>query len=142
MFWSRIDSDIVPGTESVMELYERGTEFAIRADGRELMNNRIHGSETALADLALDRIRDPLAARVLVGGLGMGFTLAAALKRVSPEAVVDIAEVVPGVVRWNQGPPAKPLATLGPTPRATLRFPRAPPCKSPGSPKEGGTRAT
>jgi hypothetical protein len=42
LFWSRIDSDIVPGTESVMELYERGTEFAIRADGRERMNNRIH----------------------------------------------------------------------------------------------------
>lgn len=96
-----------------MELYRRrgdspnppprGWEFAIRVEGRELMNNQVHGSEDALADIACARMAKRDDARVLVGGLGMGFTLAAALRGVGPEGSVTVAELVPAVVKWNRG---------------------------------------
>lgn len=101
--WVMVDSERVPGA-GVMDLLQRADEFVIRVDGRELMSNREHGSEDALADLACDRIGGRPDARVLVGGLGMGFTLARALSRVGPEARVVVAELVPAVVRWNRGP--------------------------------------
>ncbi|MEQ1504973.1 MAG: spermidine synthase [Myxococcota bacterium] len=99
-----VDRDDVPGTSSVMSLMRRGAEYLIWVDGRELMSDRQHGSEDALADLAFDRLADRPAARVLIGGLGMGFTLAAALRRLGPEGAVVVAELVPAVVRWNRGP--------------------------------------
>jgi len=86
-----------------MSLLRRGDELVIRVDDRELMGSRVHGSEDALADLACDRLRDCTAARVLVGGLGMGFTLAAALRRVGSAGQVVVAELVPVVVDWNRG---------------------------------------
>lgn len=90
-----------------MRLMRRGDELVINVDGRELMSNRVHGSEDALADLACDQLekRRPKRpdVRILVGGMGIGFTLAAALRRVGPEARVVVAELVPAVVTWNRG---------------------------------------
>lgn len=83
-------------------LAQRGEEFAIRMRGAELMNSRQHASEEALARLTLaDTVRIPRA-RVLVGGLGMGFTLRAALDMLAPDATVQVEELVPEVVAWNR----------------------------------------
>ncbi len=81
-------------------LVRRGDEWAIRAGGRVLMTSRTHGSEEALADRALRRVPRP--SDVLVGGLGMGFTLRAALERLPPGAHVWVAELVPELVAWNR----------------------------------------
>ncbi|MGM0914103.1 MAG: spermidine synthase [Pseudomonadota bacterium] len=96
----------IPGKGSELRLLQRNDEFSIRIAGApgELMNTRLHGSEDALAELACRRVADRPQARVLVGGLGMGFTLAAALKVLGAEAEVVVAELVPGVVEWNRGP--------------------------------------
>jgi len=102
--WEFLDRAQVPGGGAELCLYRRGEEFSIRANGRELMNSLVHGSEEALAELACDRIADCARPRILVGGLGMGFTLGAALKRLGTRARVVVAELVPAVVTWNQGP--------------------------------------
>jgi spermidine synthase len=68
------------------------------------MNSRVHGSEDALAELACAKIADNPCPRVLIGGLGMGYTMAAALKRLDDTAHVVVAELVPAVVEWNRGP--------------------------------------
>ena len=68
------------------------------------MNSRVHGSEEALAELAYARIAGRSRPRILIGGLGMGFTLAAALRRLGSEGRVVVAELVPAVVTWNRGP--------------------------------------
>jgi spermidine synthase len=105
--WKLIDSTPVPDTDGFMRLMQRDDELVIRVDGRELMSNRMHGSEDALADLACDHLekrsgKQP-AARMLIGGMGIGFTLAAALRRLGPEAQVVVAELVPAVIEWNRG---------------------------------------
>lgn len=102
--WELVDRVAVPGSDSVMSLLRRDRELAILVDGRQLMSSLVHGSEDALAELGCDRIGDRPQARVLIGGLGMGFTLAAALGRLGPEAEVVVAELVPGVIAWNRGP--------------------------------------
>ena len=96
----------IPGKGSELRLLQRNDEFSIRITGTpgELMNTRLHGSEDALAELACRRVADRPQVRVLVGGLGMGFTLAAALKAWGADAEVVVAELVPGVVEWNRGP--------------------------------------
>jgi spermidine synthase len=70
----------------------------------ELMNSRTHASEDALGSLSCQPLSGHAAASVLIGGLGMGFTLAAALQHLAEDAQVTVAELVPDVVRWNQGP--------------------------------------
>jgi spermidine synthase len=102
--WEFLESAQVPGGDGELCLYRRGEEFSIRVGSRELMNSRVHGSEEALAELACARIADRSRPRVLIGGLGMGYTLAAALRRLGPEGQVDVAELVPEVVAWNRGP--------------------------------------
>jgi spermidine synthase len=102
--WEFLDSAQVPGGDGELGLYRRGGEFSIRVAGRELMNSRVYGSEEALAELACARIADRPRPRVLIGGLGMGYTLAAALRRLGPEGRVVVAELVPAVVAWNRGP--------------------------------------
>jgi spermidine synthase len=101
--WDIIDEEAVPDDDGTIYLVSRGNEYAIHVDGRELMGNRAHGSEDGLADLACDRLADLESARILVGGLGMGFTLAAALRRVGPLGHATVAELLPAVVRWNRG---------------------------------------
>jgi spermidine synthase len=114
--WQLLESAPVPGSSQALCLYRRGNEFAIRVGNRELMNSRMHGSEDALADLACAKLTDR-SPRVLIGGLGMGFTLAAALRRLGPKSEVVVAELVPAVVAWNRGP----LGALAGHPLADLR---------------------
>jgi len=102
--WELLDTATVPGVGGDLRLYRRGEEYSIKAGYSELMNSRVHGSEDALAELACQRLSDRPNPRILIGGLGMGFTLAAALQQLGPEAEVVVAELVPAVVAWNQGP--------------------------------------
>lgn len=102
--WELLDSAQVSGGGGELCLYRRGEEFSIRVGGRELMNSRVHGSEEALAEVAYARVVDCPRPRVLIGGLGMGYTLAATLRRLGPEGRVVVAELVPAVVAWNLGP--------------------------------------
>lgn len=92
----------VPGSRSKMSLHRQGDEHSIWLDGVPLMTSRLHGSEEALAGLGCQNLSDRPGARVLVGGLGMGFTLAAALRLVGPDAKVFVAELVPAVRDWNR----------------------------------------
>jgi len=92
------------GDEKELRLYRRDDEFSIRVGGRELMNSRVHGSEDALGELACARIAACPRPRILVGGLGMGYTLGAALHALSAQARVIVAELIPEVVAWNRGP--------------------------------------
>ena len=103
--WKHLDTARVPGGGE-LRLLRRGNEFSIKLDKNELMNNRLIGSEEALATFACDRIKDRARPRVLIGGLGMGFTLRAALKVLRPEARVIVAEIVPAVIAWASGPMA------------------------------------
>lgn len=89
---------------TVVKLMRRGDEYLILAGGAILMSSRMHGSEEALATLACRGMRRLKQATVLIGGLGMGFTLRATLDLLSPEATVVVAELVPAVVEWNRGP--------------------------------------
>lgn len=102
--WKLLDSTPVPEVSETLYLYQRGTEFSIRVDGNELMNSRAHGSEDALAELACARLVNSPSPTVLIGGLGMGYTVAAALARLGAQARVVVAELVPAVVAWNRGP--------------------------------------
>jgi spermidine synthase len=89
---------------TVMKLIRRGDEYLILADGAVLMSSRMHGSEEELAAFACQRARTLERASVLIGGLGMGFTLRATLDLLSADATVVVAELVPAVVDWNRGP--------------------------------------
>ncbi len=87
-----------------MKLTRRASEYVILANGKSLMSSRMHGSEEALATLACRRVRTLEQPCVLVGGLGMGFTLRATLDFLPPDAMVVVAELVPAIVEWNRGP--------------------------------------
>lgn len=100
--WELLDSAPLPGSGRELRLYRRDREFSIRMNGQEIMNSRAHGSEDALAEGAGARIRDRVRPRVLVGGLGLGFTVAAALRWIGPQGRVVVAELLPAVVRWNK----------------------------------------
>ena len=96
-----IDTAADHGT--TLRLYQRGEEYSIRVDRQgELMNSRLHNSEDALAELACEHIAGRDAPQLLVGGLGMGFTLAAALSHTSESARITVSELMPAVVRWNR----------------------------------------
>jgi spermidine synthase len=104
--WVFIESATIEGG-GYMELLRRGKEMIIRVDGRELMGTHVHGSEDALADLAFDHLEQAspdLNLSVLIGGLGIGFTLAAALKRLGPNGECVVGELLEAVVKWNDGP--------------------------------------
>ena len=100
--WDLVDEAAIPHDDATMYLRRRGNAWGIWVDDRQLMTNRLHGSEDALADLACDRLSELETARILVGGLGMGFTLAAALRRVGADGNVTVAELVPAVEGWNR----------------------------------------
>src|SRR2546427_10250411 len=87
-----------------MKLVRRTTEYIILANGKSLMSSRMHGSEEALATLACRRVQTLKQPCVLVGGIGMGFTLRATLDFLPGDAIVEVAELVPAVVDWNRGP--------------------------------------
>ncbi len=103
--FTEIGTAIIPGQGTQLRLLQRNDEFAIKIAGQtgELMNSRLHGSEDALATLACERIANRPNPKVLIGGMGMGFTLAAALDSLNSDAEVTVAELVPEVVEWNRG---------------------------------------
>lgn len=117
--WEVLGETLTPdGT--ALALTRRGSEYVILANGKSLMSNRMHGSEEALADFGMRHLtsllhdRDP---HVLVGGLGMGYTLRAALNHLPSNGTVTVAELVPAVIEWNRGP-------LGPLADHPLKDPR------------------
>jgi spermidine synthase len=103
--WIHLDTAGVPGGGE-LRLMQRGAEFSIMAGAIELMNSRLSGSEKALATLACERLGSRAKPQVLIGGLGMGFTLRAALADLPTDAGVVVAELVPAVVAWARGPMA------------------------------------
>ncbi len=115
--WRELDRAEVPGGGAPLLLMQRGPEFVIRLGTLALMGSDAHGSEEALADSVCGRLSSRRDTRVLIGGLGMGFTLAAALRHLGPEARVEVAELIPAVVAWNRGP----LAHLAGHPLADAR---------------------
>src|ERR1019366_6773557 len=119
--WCLIDTASVPGGGGELRLMRRGTEFSIRLGPNELMNSRVGGSESALATLACERIRARKQPRLLIGGLGMGFTLRAALTALGGEARVIVAELVPAVLAWARGPMAQVFGESQRDPRVRLR---------------------
>ncbi len=103
--WKLLDKAKIPGEGGELQIHQRDTEFSISiVGGAVLMSTRAHGSEDALAEMTCRRIADRPRPRVLIGGLGMGFTLAAALRHLGANAEVIVAELVPAVVTWNRGP--------------------------------------
>jgi spermidine synthase len=105
--WVKIDTARVPGADGELRLMRRGAEFSIMLGTNELMNSRLSGSEAALATLAAKRIEAVRKPHMLIGGLGMGFTLRAALAVLGPGAKIVVAELVPTVVAWAKGPMAE-----------------------------------
>jgi len=89
---------------TVLKLIRRGDEYIIFANGKSLMSSLMHGSEEALATFACRQARTLEQPSVLIGGLGMGFTLRATLDLLPPDATVVVAELVPAVIEWNRGP--------------------------------------
>jgi len=104
--WTVLDIADIPNNGGQLKLSRRGDEFSIHIVGvrGELMNSRVHNSEEQLATLGCAHLKNTEKAKVLVGGLGIGFTLAAALKAVTSSSQVIVAELIPAVVEWNKGP--------------------------------------
>jgi len=96
----------IPNNGGELRLTQRGNEFSINLKGAGgiLMTSRVNGSEIALAELGCAHVKGKENTKVLVGGMGMGFTLAAALKATSNNSQVVVAELVPEVIEWNKGP--------------------------------------
>ncbi len=120
--WILVDSAQVPGDRGELRLYQCNNEFSIRIVGHgELMNSRVHGSEEALAKLTCARLTKNLTPQLLIGGLGMGFTLAAALQHLGDQAQVVVAELVPTVIAWNRGPLGERAGRPLQDPRVTVK---------------------
>ncbi|MDQ6952627.1 MAG: hypothetical protein Q9M15_03770 [Mariprofundaceae bacterium] len=100
--WELLAQTTVEGAAHDMRLYQRGDEFSIKTGYSELMNSRMHSSEDLLAELGCRALKQGQKSRVLIGGLGMGYTLAAALKHTPDDAEIIVAELVPAVVEWNR----------------------------------------
>jgi spermidine synthase len=119
--WIPIDTAPVPGGGE-LRLKRRGGEFSIMLGDNELMNSRLSGSEEALATLSASRISQNIEPKkMLIGGLGMGFTLRAALKALPPSARVEVAELVPAVIAWARGPMAEVFSGSLDDSRVTIR---------------------
>jgi spermidine synthase len=118
--WEHLDSAAIPDG-GTLRLMRRGAELSIMSGATELMNSRLSGSEQALATLTTARLRGRPKLQVLIGGLGMGFTLRAALAELPPDADVVVAELVPAVVAWARGPMAQLFDGCLDDPRVTIR---------------------
>lgn len=104
--WTQLGLAPLPDSDRALSLHQSKDDFVIRisGSGEELMSTRRHDSEDALGRLPFSEIENPRDASILIGGLGMGFTLAAALGCAGPEAQITVAELLPQVVEWNRGP--------------------------------------
>jgi spermidine synthase len=118
--WVQLDAAQIPGG-GVLRLMRRGAELSIMSGATELMNSRLGGSEEALATFACGPLRAAEGPRLLIGGLGMGFTLRAALAELPASAEVVVAELVPAVIAWARGPMAELFAGSLEDPRVTIR---------------------
>lgn len=118
--WVELDSAEAPGGRERLRLKQRGTEFSIMLGANELMNSRLSGSEEALATLTQERLAGAARPSILIGGLGMGFTLRAALAAFPKDARIEVVELVPSVVRWARGPMANLHAGSLDDPRVTI----------------------
>src|ERR1700753_2053090 len=119
--WLQIDSARVPGAEVELRLMRRGSDFSMMLGQNELMNSRLSGSEEALATLSCKRIEGVKRPHLLIGGLGMGFTLRAALAVLGADARIVVAELVPAVIAWARGPMAELFGDSLSDPRAEIR---------------------
>lgn len=119
--WILVDKSQVPGSGGDLRLMQRGAEFSIMLGQNELMNSRLSGSEQALATLACEKIATRETPRLLIGGLGMGFTLRAALGVLGPQAEIVVAELVPAVIAWARGPMVPVFGDSLSDPRVVLR---------------------
>jgi spermidine synthase len=119
--WLHIDTARVPGADVELRLMRRGAEFSMMLGPSELMNSRLSGSEEALATLACRRIEAVKRPHLLIGGLGMGFTLRAALAVLGADARITVAELVPAVIAWARGPMADIFGGSLDDPRASIR---------------------
>lgn len=118
--WEHLDTAPIPdGGE--LKLMRRGTEYSIMSGAIELMNSRLSGSEEALATLSWEALGARPKPAFLIGGLGMGFTLRAALAVLPKEAEVVVAELVPAVVAWARGPLAGVFEGCLDDPRVRVR---------------------
>lgn len=118
--WIQLDTASLPDG-GALRLKQRGHEFSIMLGTNELMNSRLSGSEQALASLTCERLRGRIGSKMLIGGLGMGFTLRAALGELGPDARIVVAELVPAVVAWARGPMAAVFGDCLDDPRVTIR---------------------
>jgi spermidine synthase len=119
--WQQIDTARVPGASVELRLMRRGAEFSMMLGQNELMNSRLSGSEEALATLACRRLEAVKRPHLLIGGLGMGFTLRAALAVLGPGARITVAELVPAVIAWARGPMADMFGRSLDDRRASIR---------------------
>ena len=117
--WIQLDTAPLPG-EGDLRLKQRGSEFSIMLGANELMNSRLSGSEEAMATLAAERLTGRARPSILIGGLGMGFPLRAALEAFGRDARIEVAELVPAVVAWARGPLAELFAGSLDDPRVTV----------------------
>lgn len=102
--WTFLGRAEIPGGQGHLELHRGKDDYFIHTSrGAELMNSRKHASESALGTMVCEGLQSRPNARVLIGGLGMGFTLATALEALGPDAEVTVAELLPDVVEWNRG---------------------------------------
>lgn len=118
--WNLLGTAQIPGGGE-LRLLRRGTEFSIKLGQNELMNSRLSGSEEALATLVCERLQGCRQPRMLIGGLGMGFTLRAALSRLGADASIVVAELVPEVVAWARGHMAEVFGDSLSDPRVSIR---------------------
>ncbi len=118
--WKQIDTTGVPGSDVELRLMQRGNEFSMKLGQNELMSSRLSGSEEALATLACRRLEAVRAPHLLIGGLGMGFTLRAALAVLGPKARITVAELLPAVIAWARGPMAGIFGDSLDDPRAKI----------------------
>ncbi|MCK5541772.1 MAG: hypothetical protein KAI40_03700 [Desulfobacterales bacterium] len=118
--WEEIDRAKIPGHKGEVTLRRRGSEFSIRTLDTELMNSRLHGSEDALAELTCNRV-EKSNLKILIGGLGMGYTLAAAIKQSEPDTLITVSELIPAVAKWNREHLGHLAGMPLDNPRVTLR---------------------
>jgi spermidine synthase len=118
--WVHLATAKVPGGGEDLRLKRRGSEFSIMLGTNELMNSRLSGSEEALARLSCEKIALHRAPHMLIGGLGMGFTLRAALAELGADARVTVAELVPEIIGWAHGEMAEVFGTCLDDPRVTI----------------------
>lgn len=103
-----------------LTLHENDGSYVIRLNGQTLMHSASAASELLLGDLAVARLADQPAPTVLIGGLGLGFSLQGVLAKTGPAATVDVAELIPEVVDWNRQFLAAVNGTLIEDPRVTI----------------------